>query len=411
MPDHIWNDDFNMYYLRELAEELRERRQEMPNRPGSINDDGRWVMPNGTPCECDSCVSAARRFTRQRQHMTLVRIQLVDAIANYQDYASPSTIVYACDARDGTSVEAMQEAIRRLQADYNVNLYGTPLSPDDEPYYDDSDYGYDDDPYDSGDASSDLVHYHDYRPRPKFYGDGPLFMGFELETAVSRGMLNEAARIVTDRVGDHAYLKEDGSISYGFEIVSHPMSYEYALNHFPWELMRDMQNNGIGPDDSTGLHVHVSRAAFTSPLHIYKWMKFIYRNQDAVQTVARRSSTGWAKFERDHRASILEFATRSPMDGYSAYADRYSAINVLNDATFEMRIFNSTNKRQELQAALGFVDASVRYAAEIDSAAILNSKAWEFPAFANWAYTAHSKGKAKASYSPLVTEMDRLELV
>src|SRR5882757_7083380 len=75
---------------------------------------------------------------------------------------------------------------------------------------------------------------------------------------------------------------------------------------------------------STGLHVHVSRAGFDSACHVFKWMKFIYRNRERVTRLARRSSTQWAAFTDEDRRAVKHFAK-------GVQGERYRAINTGND--------------------------------------------------------------------------------
>jgi len=281
--------------------------------------------------------------------------------------------------------------------------------------YDDYDAGYDDgDDYDD-DYADDSMHIrdHSYKPEPVFYGDGPRFMGWELETSMMGDRGANAERIITT-ADPYVYLKEDGSISNGFEIVSHPMSYGWAMDSFPWEMFDTMKVNGMRPDATTGLHVHVSKEAFKSKAHLYRWMKFFYRNKHHVQSIARRDSEDWCRFtQRPAIRGIVNQLFDYP--GQGAYGDveyidrygqrqffyneRYVAINTQNPHTLEVRIFRSTDSVQEMKAALGFVDASVRYTEEIDSSHILTRDGWEWESFAGWLPT---------EYAPLIAEIERI---
>ena len=61
---------------------------------------------------------------------------------------------------------------------------------------------------------------------------------------------------------EHIYIKYDGSLDDGFEIVSHPATLNYHLNDFPWEdiLHYAVQMGYRSHQTSTcGLHIHVNR--------------------------------------------------------------------------------------------------------------------------------------------------------
>ena len=63
------------------------------------------------------------------------------------------------------------------------------------------------------------------------------------------------------------YIKHDGSIDEGFEIVTHPMSLDYHKNNMPWErifekaLAMDYRSHQTS---TCGLHIHVDRMALGS---------------------------------------------------------------------------------------------------------------------------------------------------
>lgn len=212
------------------------------------------------------------------------------------------------------------------------------------------------------DEESDYVHSYSYRPVPRFHGDGPAYLGFELEITTPRHDLDDIARHTAERLGfgDLGYLKEDSSIgSAGFEIVTHPMSHAWASRHFPWELLEELRGQGCGAetdDDGLGLHVHVSRAGFSDADHAERWLTLIYDNSDKVDAVARRRSGEWAAWDTTEKKSRIKDYAKGEAAGR-----RYSAVNCQNTHTFEIRVFKSTLNRAELRAALDLVAASVEY--------------------------------------------------
>lgn len=239
------------------------------------------------------------------------------------------------------------------------------------------------------------IHSWDFRPRLEFHGKGPLFLGMELELETGRNGENCLAvvRNHLESVPGLVYLKSDGSISAGFEMVTHPMTYEWARENFPWDMITELEQAGASTHVGVGMHVHVSRRGFTSPAHVYRWMKFIYRNSEQVSRIARRSDSNWAAFRPEDRRSIKHYCKGD--HGHS----RYCAINTQNSETFEVRVFGSSTKTQEIQAALGLSDASVRYTQGITSTDIVRDKAWEWSAFHAWV-------SDRAEYQPLVNEME-----
>ncbi|MFE9324032.1 hypothetical protein ACIHDR_41645 [Nocardia sp. NPDC052278] len=242
-----------------------------------------------------------------------------------------------------------------------------------------------------------LVHDYDYRPEPLFHGEGSLFLGMELELITPHSQFDDAVELAVADLGDLGYLKEDSSISpCGFELVTHPMSWEYARTRFPWQLLNKLRLLGCRTDATVGIHVHVSRAGFSSPAHIYRWLKFVYRNESQVTTLARRRSPEWAEFSPQARSRAAEFAK-----GSTAGWGRYQAINVYPAHTFEVRVFASSLYPRQVKAALAFAAASVEYTRTLTAAQVARRRGWEWSAFTAWLTT-------RPQYADLLTELEVL---
>jgi hypothetical protein len=239
-----------------------------------------------------------------------------------------------------------------------------------------------------------LIHDSGYKPRPVFHGTGPLFVGAEIELEVPYDYTEQCAALADDLLGDLGYLKADGSLRNGFEIVTHPMSYQWAMENFPWPMLTALKQDGCSTGESTGIHVHLSRAGFRSACHVYRWMKFIYRNQRQVTAVARRSSPEYAAFTDDDRRAVKNYAK-------GACGARYRAINTNNTDTFELRIFASSLNPDEVQAALAFAAASVDYTRDLTVTTIAHRNGWSWQAFVDWL-------SQRPLYRPLSTQLEAL---
>ncbi|MFC8532060.1 hypothetical protein [Nocardia sp. NPDC057227] len=236
-----------------------------------------------------------------------------------------------------------------------------------------------------------------YKPDPVFHGEGPLFLGLELEIIVPEDDHRDCVAEATRQLGTLGYLKRDSSIRpSGFELVTHPMSYRYAIERFPWLLLDELDARGCETDSSVGLHVHASRAGFDSPAHIYRWLKLLYRNESAVTRLARRRSH-YAPFDHLARAKARDTAKSHQ---HALGLDRHQAINVYPRHTLELRVFASSLDRQSVQAALAFTAASIDYTRSLRVTDI-RAGAWEWQRFAAWA-------TARPDYAPLVAEMEEL---
>jgi len=202
-----------------------------------------------------------------------------------------------------------------------------------------------------------------YKPYPEFHwaendpdADRKVFMGFELEVE-SNGEDYDGPEYINGILGDLVYFKEDGSLSDGFEIVTHPMTLAYA-HSMDWSWTKGMLDKGYRSWDtsSCGLHVHVDRRGFDGRLHQYSFTLLLMRNKALSYLVAGRQGNSYASFDRDVRREIPK-----QMKGQYHNAQRYSAVNVLPTATLEVRMFKGSLKKERILAALEYVHSAVEY--------------------------------------------------
>lgn len=242
-----------------------------------------------------------------------------------------------------------------------------------------------------------------YRPSPVFHGEGPLFLGMELEME-TRDRLR-AADVATQGFGDLVYLKEDGSIMDGFEMVTHPMDHAYAMNEVDWSTLDRLRLAGAHiHSDNNGLHVHVSRAGFASDCHVYRWVRMIYRNAPHVSTVARRTSDQWAPFARDARQLHMVTAKKTQTSlarNYSYQAGRYQAINTQNDPTLEVRVFAASLDPMVVKGTLSFVASTVEYTRGLSTQDILRNDGWSWRQYTSWL-----RSKDAHAFKPATTYLE-----
>ncbi len=199
---------------------------------------------------------------------------------------------------------------------------------------------------------ADVLSY-DYKPRARFFGDPKtrLYFGCELEVNWDRGQADKAAQWALDTFNSdgegHVYLKADGSLTCGFEIVSHPHSWPEAK-----KLWAQLSNSGPVTSHKSGqcgFHVHVSRKAI-SALQLRKILVFINSpgNSELVDKVAQRNNNSYArKIEKGITTRLSD--------------DRYEAVNVTNDSTIEFRIFRGNTRPDRILKNLEFVHAVIHF--------------------------------------------------
>lgn len=231
--------------------------------------------------------------------------------------------------------------------------------------------------HDCSDEDNGSIHSYSYRPSPYFFGKGQYHLGFELEVESRDNSRYEGAEIAQDALGSHAYMKDDGSLSDGFEIVTHPHTLDAYQKEFNWDFIPKLKRQGFRSwnTDTCGLHVHVSRTAFGTgeppwgrsdrdqiilkrQAHELRFMKLIYDNQRQVERIAGRSGNHYATFgDKGKLVEKVKYGNQSN--------GRYSAINTENDATLEVRVFKGSLRKERVLSALEFVTASVEYTRDL----------------------------------------------
>jgi hypothetical protein len=234
-----------------------------------------------------------------------------------------------------------------------------------------------------------LIHDYSYRPDAIFHStndDERLFFGIEIEVEARDDLRDSAEYAHQLEALDLAYLKHDGSLNNGFEIVTHPMSHDFFKNEASdffrvMEGLRSQQGIRVKSWDTRtcGLHIHISRTGFSSGSHQHRFLNLVYTNPDFYSTLAGRTSDQWAKFtdiyqreyKRDangerifHEDTGYEIETKRTFKhklDMERSSDRYSAVNTLNRETLEMRIFRGSVNSDTIKSQLDLAHASVEY--------------------------------------------------
>ncbi len=207
------------------------------------------------------------------------------------------------------------------------------------------------------------IHDYGYKPEPIFYGDSKRYFGVELEIDQAGKDSDNADELLTigNRDADCIYIKGDGSLDDGMEIVTHPMSLDYH-KQFQWgEIMKKAISMGYRSHQTStcGLHIHVNRNSLgdthdEQELVISHILFFVETHWAELLRFSRRSEYSmnrWAArygYEKTGR-EILDKAKKGGNG-------RYAAVNLMNYSTIEFRLFRGTLKHNTLIAALELVD-------------------------------------------------------
>lgn len=224
---------------------------------------------------------------------------------------------------------------------------------------------------------------YNYTP-PKFIkyklnNEEEIYMGFELE--FDRGGNEENnAKLVYDILGeDKAYCMHDGSLVNGFEMATHPMTYEYH-NNMPYdELFNKLIDLGYKSHNTQtcGLHVHIDRKYFgksklEQDMSITKMLYIFEKFHDEIGVIARRKNPQYArKYNLYENESILDLYAKA------CRGDKKRVINLLHKDTVEIRIFKGTLKVETLMLTLKFCQEIARIVKYADIYK-LNEITWEY---------------------------------
>ncbi len=204
-----------------------------------------------------------------------------------------------------------------------------------------------------------------YKPDPVFYGTGPRFFGVELE--IDEGgednwaaleILKAASSVNHERI----YIKHDGSLDEGMEIVSAPMSMDYHMKEMPWKAVFDKAKSLGYMSHQTrtcGLHIHVSRLAFGSTVEeqeacIARILYFFEKHWEELLKFSRRTPQQLERWAarygyKDTPKELLDHAKNRNIG-------RYTSVNLTNAHTIEFRMFRGTLKLNTFLATLQLVD-------------------------------------------------------
>ena len=224
-------------------------------------------------------------------------------------------------------------------------------------------------------VDSRIIHDYSYKPDPIFHSSPDentrLYFGIEVETE-SPGDENysnrrEAAEFAYRlEQSNLAYLKSDGSLDCGFEVVTHPMTHSFYMNNATllWDTISRLKTEHsmmAWGTNTCGLHIHISRNGFSTGSHQHRFLQLVYNNKELYELLAGRSATHWAKFDDVVNQDTGKKSFRYKLDNNHRDTDRYSAVNTINRNTLEMRIFRGSLNIGFIKASIDLAHASVEF--------------------------------------------------
>lgn len=272
-------------------------------------------------------------------------------------------------------------------------------------YDDDDDYPYCDDCYNRINTSS--IHDYGYKPDPLFFGEGNRYFGVELEIDEGGKDSENADQLLfcANIEDEHIYIKSDGSLNDGMEIVTHPMTLDYHKTEMHWDSLCDKAIHlGYRSHKTTtcGLHIHINRSTFGDSRDM---------QDECISRVLYFVEHHWAellKFSRRTEYTMNKWAARygyknSPKDilnhAKKGENGRYACVNITNWNTIEFRMFRGTLKLNTIIATLELVNKIC------DLATFLTDEE-----ISNISWTSFVKSLDNDNYAELITYLKERQL-
>ena len=217
-----------------------------------------------------------------------------------------------------------------------------------------------------------------YKPKPIFaysqaekHREDKFYFGFELEVEFKRQANFNLEKYAEDLMAiagrDRVYMKYDSSIdtSYGFEMVSYPMSWQKYREERKtiWDKIYEYMEAHKCHNDrgSCGFHIHMNKRSFTT-MHIYKFIDFFYKTINNAFIIAMSNRGGYTSNFRQYanlkndRFGDETLATKKWAKTKRG-TDHHAAVDVSPAATYEIRVFGGAIKPELFHKNLEFTYA------------------------------------------------------
>lgn len=209
---------------------------------------------------------------------------------------------------------------------------------------------------------------YNYKPQWEKIGDGPRYMGIEMEVSCKGSIASYHVSSVGDILGDYlACVKEDGSVTNGFEIVTNPISAEVwasvPLEDLHSFLVREKYRSH--ETDCCGLHVHISRTGLTD-CTLAKMAIFVYVQREKLEKLGRRCYGPYCGYKDATSGKSVKYLLHEN--------DRYGAINFCNRSTVEYRFPRGTLNPSTIRATVGLCHAITEFCQRVSIAGFYRTK-------------------------------------
>jgi hypothetical protein len=195
------------------------------------------------------------------------------------------------------------------------------------------------------------------------------FFGVEIEVDGQYGVdKKRASEDLTQILKDFFYYKKDGSLSYGFECVSHPATINYWLSveETMKKAFESLVNNDFRSHQTStcGYHIHTNRKFLGNTYEeqektINKILLILEGFRPQVERFSRRKDYHWSQFLSDGAVNNNYVALRDDIRNTKVIdrvkkqvTGRYAVLNLNNSATIELRVLRGTLNIETFYAGL-----------------------------------------------------------
>jgi len=181
-----------------------------------------------------------------------------------------------------------------------------------------------------------------------------------------------------EEFNDRFYIKYDGSLNNGLEIVSHPHTYSQHFNTSYWrQIFTKCIANGFTSHDAStcGLHFHINRDSLGNTRE---------ERSDTAFRMVLLTEVVWNDFVKFSRRTGFHYCSKHNVwekkDSFDKFKDkarsnlsRYNAMNISNPTTVEFRLCKGTLNFTTFMASLQFTYMIRLVALTLNNVAISNS--------------------------------------
>ena len=186
---------------------------------------------------------------------------------------------------------------------------------------------------------SDVIKSYHSTAKNKFVGVGDYFLGVELEMEMEdyskrNVVYKKLHRLI--HTNKNFVLERDGSLNYGFELITQPHTYEKLLKTL--KVVEEIPNVSA-KSSRCGMHVHISRKAFKEELEQGTLILICMHLQNYFKKFSERKSYNYCRlYLRGETFNDIHSWNKV----FSNRSERRMFINLTNSQTVEFRIFQGS---------------------------------------------------------------------